>query len=315
MLVLRKEIKIGIGAGLTILGIAGVYGLMASLSSNGAEKKDQSAMVDTGKPSDDKGLGEAIGGLPPSEKEIASLPPSKGADSAKVDPFSESQRTDGNPNNDAVLSALKTGNLGDTKLNNGSHGDTTVVKAPTTPRTESKLVQPTSLDGLTPIEPEKTNNLSASHSKPTDLKSANATSTGTVTGGSKYVIQAGDTFSTISAKIYGTKKYALSLSKANPDVNPSRMKIGKEITVPPKEQVASVGGAIEPDRATLAAPIDASKQYRIAPGDTLSRISQKLYGKSTMWEKIYETNKTVIGPDEAKLKVGMLIDLPSKPVR
>ncbi|MDB5328740.1 MAG: hypothetical protein JWM57_4309, partial [Phycisphaerales bacterium] len=185
MLVLRKEIKIGIGAGLTILGIAGVYGLMASLSNNGADKKDQSAMVDNGKPSDNKGLDEAINGLPDSEKVVPSGPIAKGPDAKTVDPFSESQRTDGNPNNDAVLSALKTGTLGDTKLNNSSHnGDMTVVKAPSTPRAESKLVQPSSLEGLTPIEPAKTDNLSASHTKSTGSKSTEPKSTGTVAGGS-----------------------------------------------------------------------------------------------------------------------------------
>jgi nucleoid-associated protein YgaU len=301
VLVLRKEIKIGIGAGLTILGIAGVYGLMASLSSSGAEKADQTAIV-----TDDKGLDSATSGLPPKDETPSTLSnttPPKLVDAGKsTDPFSESNRPDGNLSNDAILSALATGRIGDAKVKDQSKpvggNEPTVIKAPTTPKTDSKLVN-------------------GSHEAARDSNpiSESSTKSGTVAVSGKYTIKAGDTFSTISEKMYGNKKYAQTLVKANPDVNPNRLKIGKEITVPPKEQVATIGGSFDTARTVLSAPIDATKQYRVAPGDTLSHISQKLYGKSTRWQAIYDANKAVIGSDEARLKVGMLLDLPEKPVR
>lgn len=297
MLVLRKEIKIGIGAGLTILGIAGVYGLMASLS-GGTEKADQSAMV-----TDDKGLGEAQSGLPPKEDTAVTTPssatPPKLVETANAtDPFSESKRTDGNANGDAILSALATGRIGDSKVKDSSKtaagSEPTIVKSPTGTHADSHP-----LTGL----------------RDTTHTGDSTTKSSTIAVNGKYTIKAGDTFSTISEKMYGSKKYAQTLVKANPDVNPNRLKIGKEITVPPKEQVATIGGSFDTARSTLSAPIDATKQYRVAPGDTLSHISQKLYGKSTKWQAIYDLNKATIGADEARLKVGMLLDLPEKPVR
>jgi polar amino acid transport system substrate-binding protein len=52
--------------------------------------------------------------------------------------------------------------------------------------------------------------------------------------------------------------------------------------------------------------------YVVRPGDTLSRIARKHYGAAwaTSWQRIYEANRDVIGPDPGRLEVGMKLEIP-----
>lgn len=53
-------------------------------------------------------------------------------------------------------------------------------------------------------------------------------------------------------------------------------------------------------------------QYTVAPGDFLSNIAQRFYGDGSeaSWRKIYEANRSVIGPDPTQLQAGMLLLIP-----
>jgi LysM repeat protein len=53
--------------------------------------------------------------------------------------------------------------------------------------------------------------------------------------------------------------------------------------------------------------------YEIVSGDSLSQISNKVYGDSKHWNLIYEANKKVIGEDPANLVVGTKLTIPAKP--
>lgn len=51
------------------------------------------------------------------------------------------------------------------------------------------------------------------------------------------------------------------------------------------------------------------KDYRVKKGDTLQKISQKFYGTSRKWKKIYEANSDKLrGPD--KILPGQVIQIP-----
>lgn len=128
----------------------------------------------------------------------------------------------------------------------------------------------------------------------------------------QYVIEAGDTFSSISQKFYGDAKHFDLLVKANPNVNPGRMKPGTAIMVPPLP--AKAAAAATDDRADVSvALIDPTKQYEVQPGDNLNKISLKLYGTSQKWNAIYQLNKRILGEDATKLKPGMVLSLPESP--
>lgn len=142
-------------------------------------------------------------------------------------------------------------------------------------------------------------------------------------------IQPGESFYTISRAVYGDSKYFNQIAAANPNVNPSRLKVGMVITLPsikdnrPASSADTSATSDGTSGATAAsgrphtarqAEIDPTKEYRVQTGDTLERISRKLYGKSTEWEKIYEANKSAIGSDPARLKLDMILKLPEAPV-
>ena len=53
-----------------------------------------------------------------------------------------------------------------------------------------------------------------------------------------------------------------------------------------------------------------AKTYKVQAGDTLRKISTKMYGTADNWEKIYAANKTAIGSDPSKLKAGSTLQIP-----
>ena len=52
--------------------------------------------------------------------------------------------------------------------------------------------------------------------------------------------------------------------------------------------------------------------YVVEEGDTLAIIATKEYGDASLWQKIYDANKDVIGPDPDKIQVGMKLKIPPK---
>lgn len=59
----------------------------------------------------------------------------------------------------------------------------------------------------------------------------------------------------------------------------------------------------------LVEPTVAFEKYTVQKGDTLQKISQKYFGTSKKWTKIYEANKdTLKAPD--KIYVGQVLNIP-----
>ena len=52
------------------------------------------------------------------------------------------------------------------------------------------------------------------------------------------------------------------------------------------------------------------RQYYVRPGDSLSGISQRLYGNRTDWKVIYDANRDLIGPDPNTLPSGIVLTIP-----
>jgi nucleoid-associated protein YgaU len=50
--------------------------------------------------------------------------------------------------------------------------------------------------------------------------------------------------------------------------------------------------------------------YVTKAGDTLSGIAERLYGDGSLWRKIYDANKMVIGPDPDKLGFDLTLKIP-----
>jgi len=125
-----------------------------------------------------------------------------------------------------------------------------------------------------------------------------------------YTIRSGDTFSSVAKQTYGAEKYYLQIEQANPNVNTMRLQPGQQIVLPDlsAENRTARGGASAGDEATR--PINAAREYRVDVGDSLYRISMKLYGTPRMSDAIYEANRSAIGSDPDQLRLGMVLRLP-----
>ena len=55
--------------------------------------------------------------------------------------------------------------------------------------------------------------------------------------------------------------------------------------------------------------VASGRTYTVRSGDTLSKISMKVYGIPTRWQSIYEANQDTL-PNENALKVGQVLKLP-----
>lgn len=128
-------------------------------------------------------------------------------------------------------------------------------------------------------------------------------------GAHDYTIRANQTLSSIAAEVYGNAKYWTVIADANKDVNPNRLRVGTTIKVPDTDNV-KLASAVEPSAVTSPEPALSERSYRVQSGDSLYRISKRLYGTSRRAEEIYELNRKAIGPDEARLKLGMVLQLP-----
>jgi nucleoid-associated protein YgaU len=137
------------------------------------------------------------------------------------------------------------------------------------------------------------------------------------TAGATHVVRSGETFSSIAQAVYGSAAYYPHLIRANPHANPNNLKLGTAIMIPKLEDVKATGSG---ERATAGAAmkiaddvkLDPAKQYRVVAGDSLYKISIKVYGKPTYIEALHEKNKQLIGPNATRLKLGMILDLPEK---
>ncbi len=121
------------------------------------------------------------------------------------------------------------------------------------------------------------------------------------------------------------------IAKANPTVDPGRMKIGTKLRIPsasPSAEGTAATGTLAtgtsngtrgtPSSATT--PTSGSKSatgalasgatmHTVAKSETLSSIAQKYYGNSKLWKAIAKANPKV---DANKLSIGTKLSIPSK---
>jgi nucleoid-associated protein YgaU len=81
--------------------------------------------------------------------------------------------------------------------------------------------------------------------------------------------------------------------------------------------VASIAAAVGPSPSAVAAtpaagsvPQQPSVAYVVQPGDSLQGIAQQHYGDAGEWTRIYQANRSTIGPDPDALQAGTTLQLP-----
>ncbi|MSR40972.1 MAG: LysM peptidoglycan-binding domain-containing protein [Phycisphaerales bacterium] len=155
---------------------------------------------------------------------------------------------------------------------------------------------------------------------PTNFPPANPT-TASNSGESNYTVASGDTLGGIAKRLLGSESKWTVIAKANPSIDPNRMKVGTKLRIPSSDTLASSNSATgnsstrpiaNPTAATSNTSASAaSGNYVVVAGDTLSKIARKSYGDSKLWQKIYTANKGAIGNDPANIRVGMKLTIPT----
>lgn len=139
-----------------------------------------------------------------------------------------------------------------------------------------------------------------------------------ITAARTHKVQRGETLSSISAAAYGSPNHYPQILKANPNLDPAKLRPGMTINLPDVSETKAtsstpVAAGTTPVPSASHAALDPAKSYSVETGDSLHKIAAKLYGKAEMWSKIYDLNKQAIGPDPARLKLHMVLSLPEAP--
>lgn len=118
-----------------------------------------------------------------------------------------------------------------------------------------------------------------------------------------YVVQQGDTFSSIAIKLYNDERRWADLSQANPLVEPTKLKVGQELRLPGDRQKLSDEEPVPPGPGGI-------QTYTIRPGDSLSTVAETYYGDPTLWRTIYNFNRDKIGENPNAIQAGMTLKVP-----
>lgn len=117
----------------------------------------------------------------------------------------------------------------------------------------------------------------------------------------KYTIKPGDTLSEIAMRELGTWRRQKEILKLNPGLDPNTLRVGQQITMPPKGAVApnppKDGEEGTPAAGGSSRPVP-GEYYVTRSGDTLERISKKAYRTSNYWGEIWARNLSVLSAPE-----------------
>ncbi len=201
------------------------------------------------------------------------------------------------------------------------------------PREAGAIQLPPSLQpaGLKPVEMKPTPLSRSSDATPAvqpnvQPSATTARSAATPAGWPKsHTIESGDTLSSISTTYYDSTRHVDLLMKANPALDPRRLKIGDVITIPSPEPAAttptisretvrlvdaSSRNVDTAPRSTAATPARSGRTYVVRKDDTLFSIARRMLGDGAKWKTILDLNRDQLKNDPHRLKIGMELAIP-----
>jgi len=120
-----------------------------------------------------------------------------------------------------------------------------------------------------------------------------------------YIVAEGDDLWNIAEKFYGSGFNAYDISVANKMADSSNLEVGIKLVIPqvtPRKPTVGEISAISSGQVTYV-----EDKYIVQPGDSLSIISQKVYGDIFAWPKIMNANN-LLTPDA--IEAGMVLVIP-----
>lgn len=65
------------------------------------------------------------------------------------------------------------------------------------------------------------------------------------------------------------------------------------------------------ENLSVASQDSLAQQYVVQSGDSLAKIAEVYYGSQEHWNKVYQANLALIGPNPHEIEVGMVLSIPS----
>jgi nucleoid-associated protein YgaU len=132
----------------------------------------------------------------------------------------------------------------------------------------------------------------------------------------EHTVSAGERMQTIAKSYYGSIDDWTIIAKANPRVDPQKLKLGMTLRIPKDKdniQGKLVGEDTQPGVITSSVPSESKViEYVVRPGDSLSVISSRIYGSSRHATFIFESNRDILRSIDS-ISVGQLLKLPPLP--
>ncbi len=129
-----------------------------------------------------------------------------------------------------------------------------------------------------------------------------------------YIIKDGESFWTVSKKLYKSVKHYAAIVKANPDVDPRRVRAGQVIAVPVidgadlQEELLATAEELEPRSRRPRVYLARDVRHVIRDGETLGDIAQKYYRSAIKWPHILVANPDL---DPKRLRARKTIVVPA----
>lgn len=126
-----------------------------------------------------------------------------------------------------------------------------------------------------------------------------------------YTVQDGDNAWSIAERYYGSREYWAVVLLSNPTVDARRLfRVGRVIKL--AEDPRNIQG-IRAGEEPPPAPRMEFIEYRVESGDSLSAISQAIYGRAALWQVIQSANADQVNADGTNLRPGMILKIPPPP--
>ncbi len=118
----------------------------------------------------------------------------------------------------------------------------------------------------------------------------------------EHEVQRNDTLSSISKKFYGSTIHWKTIEKANPGIDPKKLKVGDVVRVPRKPD-----SIINPSSTVQSTGTE--RTHEVRKNDSLRKISRIYYGTESKWKTVLEANKDKIS-DPRRLAIGTVLVIP-----
>ena len=124
-----------------------------------------------------------------------------------------------------------------------------------------------------------------------------------------HTVKQGEILQDISQLHYGKTSLWSAIARANPKVDPLKLRAGMVLRIP--KDPANIQGIIANPNATDDRPTEPETivEYLVVSGDSLSLIAQKFYGSSRYADFIYDSNRDVLRSKDS-IRVGQTLKLP-----